>query len=98
MWAQIIKARLKSGAEDQMRSIQKEFETADDSSPWVRSIALADQDNPGLYYNVVFFESEEKARANENTPEQQARVHRIQELYEGQPEFVNCDVVYETSR
>jgi heme-degrading monooxygenase HmoA len=98
MWAQIIKARLKPGAEEQIRSIQQEFETAGDNTPWVRSVALADQNDPGLYYNVVFFESEEAARANENSPEQQARVHRIQELYDGQPEFVNCDVVYETAR
>ena len=98
MWAQIIKARMKQGAADDMMKLQQEFEAQGDRTPWVRSIALEDQNNPGLYYNVVFFESEEKARANEHTPEQQERVRRIQELYEGEPEFVDCNVVYESSR
>jgi antibiotic biosynthesis monooxygenase (ABM) superfamily enzyme len=98
MWAQIIKARLKAGAEEDMRKLEKEFEAEGGNVPWVRSIVLEDQNDPGEYYNIVFFESEEAARANEHTPEQQDRIRRIQALYEGQPEFVDCNVIYEASR
>lgn len=98
MWAQIIKARLKPNSEAEMKQLMDEIEGETPQSPFVGSIALENQNNPGEYYTVVLFESEEAARANENTPEQQARVQKIQALYEGQPEFVDCRVVHETRR
>lgn len=100
MWAQIIKARMKPGAEESMMQLQKEIEAeaAGASSPFVKSITLQNQNDPSEYHTVVFFKSEAAARANENTPDQQKRIERIQALYDGQPEFVDCNVVYETSR
>ncbi|HEY8686185.1 MAG TPA: antibiotic biosynthesis monooxygenase [Chloroflexota bacterium] len=98
MWAQIIKARLKPGAEAEMQQLMDEIEAASQRSPFVGSTVLQNQDDPAEYYNVVLFESEEAARSNENTPEQQDRVRRIQALYDGPPEFVNCNVVHETVR
>jgi heme-degrading monooxygenase HmoA len=98
MWAQIIKARLKQGAEAEMQQLMGEIEGATQRSPFVGSTVLQNQNDPSEYYNIVLFESEEAARANENTPEQQDRVRRIQGLYDGPPEFVNCNVVHETPR
>jgi heme-degrading monooxygenase HmoA len=97
MWAQIIKSRLKPGAENDMRQMMQEFEGAE-STPMARSITLQNQNDPAEYYTVVFFDSEEAARANENTPAQQDRIRRVQALYDGQPEFVDCNVINETSR
>lgn len=96
MWAQIIKARLKPGAEEEMDRMMKEFEGA--NSPIAHSIMLQNQNDQGEYYSIVLFKSEEAARANENTPEQQDRIRRVQALYDGQPEFVDCAVIYETSQ
>lgn len=96
MWAQIIKVRLKPGAEETMRGMMDEFEGS--NSPINHSVTLQNQRDPSEYYTVVVFESEEAARANENAPEQQERISRIQALYDGQPEFVDCNVVYETKR
>jgi heme-degrading monooxygenase HmoA len=98
MWAQIIKARLKSNAEAEMMQLMNEIEGETARSPFVGSIVLQNQSDPSEYHTVVLFESEEAARANENTPEQQQRVQRIKALYEGPPEFVNCNVVHETRR
>jgi heme-degrading monooxygenase HmoA len=98
MWAQIIKARMKPGAEEEMQKLMKEFEGEGASTPFVRSITLQNQNDLGEYHTVVFFESQEAARSNENTPAQQDRVRRIQALYEGPPEFLDCNVVNEFSR
>ena len=37
-------------------------------SGWVRSITLRSDKDPQEWYELVFFESEAKARANEKTP------------------------------
>lgn len=100
MWAQLIKARVKAGAEDEIRQLQEEFMARgrDGSTGWVRSVVLQNQDDPQEYYNIVFFESEEKARANEGNPQQQELVSRLQSLFEGRPEFVNLIPVNEYNR
>ncbi len=98
MWAQIIKSRLKPNAEPEMMKLMEEIEGETTRSPFVGSIVLQNQNDPSEYHTVVIFESEEAARANENTPEQQDRVQRIQAMYEGQPEFVDCRVVRDSRR
>jgi heme-degrading monooxygenase HmoA len=98
MWAQIIKSRAKPGKEQEIRQLPQEFEgNMGDAGP-DRLIVLQNQNDPSEYYTVVFFESEAKARENENSPEQARRLERIRELYEGPPEFVDLNVVYERNR
>jgi heme-degrading monooxygenase HmoA len=100
MWAQLIKARMKPGREDDIQRLQQEFEARgrDGSTGWVRSFGLQNQNDPQEYYTLVFFESEEKARENERTPEQAAMVQRLQDHFEGPPEFVDLIPFYEASR
>ena len=100
MWAQLVIARLKPGKEDDMRAIEAEFESRARAGrvPWERSIVLQNENDPQEYYNLVFFESEEKARENENTPEQQELVQRFQALFDGPPRFVDLIPTYEGSR
>jgi hypothetical protein len=100
MWAQLIKFRVKPGAEDQLRSIEKEFEARgrDGSTGWVRTFALHDQNDPQVYYNLVYFESEEKARENERRSQQSDLIGRMQALMDGSPEFVDLLPVFEASR
>jgi heme-degrading monooxygenase HmoA len=100
MWAQLIKARVKPGKQGEVEQVQREFERrgADGSTGWVRSIGLQNQNDPDEYYNLVFFESEEKARANERNPEQQEMVQRLMNLFEGQPSYVDLIPIYEGSR
>lgn len=100
MWAQLVKARLKAGKEDEMRRLDEEFQARGrgGSTGWVKDFTLRDQKDPQVYYILVYFESEEKARANERSPEQQEMYGRMQQLFDGQPEFVDLEPVSESSR
>ena len=100
MWAQLIKARVKPGREDEIRQLQEGLEARSRTGDtgWLRSINLQGQDDPQVYYSLVFFESEQKARQNESTAEQQELVRRLQDCFEGRPEFVNLNPVQEYNR
>jgi quinol monooxygenase YgiN len=97
MWAQLVKTWIKPGQEAELQRIQEEFVERERQNPtgWLRSIRLQNQNDPQESYNIVFFESEEKARQREQTPEQQAMVQRLQACMEGPPEFVDFNVVEE---
>ncbi len=100
MWAQIIKARIKPENASEIRKLEGEFETRSRSqnTGWVKSIGLQNANDPDEYYDIVFFESEERARENEGSPGQAELIARLQSLFDGQPEFVDCNVLYEGSR
>lgn len=99
MWAQLIKARVKPGQEDEVTRLQQVLEERgrNGSTGWVRSITLQNQADPQEYYSLVFFESEERARENERSPEQAQLAQQLMALFEGQPEFVNLNPIYEGS-
>ena len=100
MWAQLIKARVRPGKQGEVEKVQKEFEQRGQggSTGWVRSITLQNQKDPDEYFTLVFFESEEKARENERSPEQQKLVQQLMEVFEGQPSYVDLIPIYEGSR
>ncbi len=99
MWAQLIKSRIRPGKEEEARNLPQEFDAqAHGTSPsWVAMTTSVNQKNPSEYYTLVIFESEEKARENERSPEQAKRVERMMEIFDGQPEFVDLDVVFHHS-
>jgi heme-degrading monooxygenase HmoA len=99
MWAQLIKARIRPGKEDEARNLTQEFEAeAGGNHPWVALTACVSRNDPNESYTLVVFESEERARENERSPEQAKRFERMMQIYDGQPEFVDLDVVYQNSR
>ena len=89
MWAQLIKARIKPGSETAARQVEEELRTEHPSGGPIRSMSFRNEKDQNEVYNLVFFESEEKAREFERSPEQQQRVRRFWDLFEGQPEFVD---------
>jgi len=96
MWAQLIKARLKAGKEEDFQRFREEIKTVM-SAGVMRSTTMRDQSDPGVYYTLVVFESEEKARAREHDPRVQAVVAKLPEIFEGMPEFTNLEVVDEAT-
>jgi heme-degrading monooxygenase HmoA len=100
MWAQLIKSRVKPGKEEEARNLSNEFEAEAQGAtpPWISITTCANTKDPSEFHTLVIFESEEKARENERSPEQQKRVQRLMDVYEGQPEFIDLDVVYHGSR
>jgi quinol monooxygenase YgiN len=99
MWAQLIKMRIREGKEAEVRQLPKEFESGEmGEGRWVRMIALENQSDPREFYTLVIFESEAAARENEQSPQQAKRLERIQQLFEGPREFVDLNVVHDSSR
>jgi antibiotic biosynthesis monooxygenase (ABM) superfamily enzyme len=100
MWAQIIKARIKPGKEAEIRQLESEFEarSGTQNNGWIKSIGLRNQNDPSEYFDIVFFESEERARANEQSPEQNEMYARLQSMFDGAPQFTDCEVVYESGQ
>ena len=98
MWAQLIKSRAKPGKEAEIRNLGNEFEAQGGTMPMQYLFTCTNQNDPTEYYTFAVFESEEAARQNESSPEQAGRVNRMQELFDGQPEFVDLNVEFHRSR
>jgi hypothetical protein len=100
VWAQLVKFRVSQGNEEQLRHLDEQWveevgRRAD--SGWVRSLTLKNANDPQEWYELVFFESEEKARANERTPKHLAIVEQMQAASEA-IDFVDLTPTNETSR
>jgi len=57
-----------------------------------RSVLCHDRENPGRYFNVVFFDSYDDAMANSALPETDALAKTLRDLADGAPAFYNLDV------
>ena len=79
---------------DEMRKIGEEWEAAVGSdSAARRRVMCQDRDNPGRYFNIVFFDSYESAMENSNLPVTAEFSKRMMALGDGPPTFYNLDVV-----
>jgi hypothetical protein len=91
-FVQIVEMRTSKFAE--MQKIGDEWEQATAGKHTARRRVLCqDRDNPGRYYNIVFFDSHESAMANSSLPETQALSEKLMSFADGPPTFVNLDVV-----
>ena len=100
MWAQLIKARAKSGKEEEIRNLPQEIQgmTGGGQMPMLQVFSCSNQKDPQEFYTFVVFESEEAARENERSSQQAAIGQHMSELFEGPPEFVDLNVDYHLSR
>ena len=98
MWAQLMRFRLKPGKDtaglrEQLQAVEQP------GSGLLRTMIMQDQKDPGQFYTLVVFESEEKARARERDPrrEQGLQVLRakLSGILAGPPEFTDLAVVEE---
>jgi hypothetical protein len=100
MWAQVIKARLKPGQEEQLRTTATNFEArcrAEGIGP-TRVMAFQNDKDPAEHYHVAFFESEEQARQFERDPRQAEMTRGFSDVYEEPMEFVDLTPLFEVSR
>ncbi|HZU13984.1 MAG TPA: antibiotic biosynthesis monooxygenase [Chloroflexota bacterium] len=96
MWAQLIKAQIKPGKAHELDELYREVDSRmSRDSGWVRSLSLRNSKNGQELYAVVVFDSQEKARAYEQSPEQAELTSRLGDLMDGPPEFVDFDEVTE---
>jgi quinol monooxygenase YgiN len=102
MWAQIIKTRVKPGSEADVAVLMDQLKAAEQAdSGLIRSTTMRDQKDPDSLYIMVVFNSEESGRAREQDPRREPGLANAREtmgrIFEGVPEFVDLDVVLETT-
>jgi hypothetical protein len=79
---------------DEMQKIGNEWEAAAGAdSTAQRRVLCQDRDDPGRYWNVVFFDSYDDAMKNSELPVTQEFSQRMMQLADGPPTFRNLDVV-----
>lgn len=79
---------------DEMKKVGDDWETAAAGDRKARRRVLcADRDNPGRYFNIVFFDSYEEAMENSSLPVTQDFSQKMAALVEGAPTFFNLDVL-----
>ncbi len=83
---------------DEIRKVVDEWEAAAGSDRKARRrVVCEDRDNPGRYFNIVFFDSYEDAMENSNLPVTQEFSQKMMALGDGPPTFYNLDVVDDRS-
>ena len=102
MWAQIIKTRVKPGSESDLAVLMEQLKAAEQAdSGLIRSTTMRDQKDPDCVYIMVLFDSEESGRAREQDPRREAGLATAREtmarIFAGPPEFVDLDVLAETT-
>ena len=70
MWAQLMRLRVKPGQDtaglrEQLQAVEQP------GSGLLRTMIMQDQKDPDLFFTLVVFESEDKARARERDPRRQ---------------------------
>jgi len=80
---------------DEVEALRKDIQARlDDGSPSRprRGTITADRDRPGVYLNIVEFDSYESAMENSNRPETGEFAARLAKLCDAPPTFYNLDV------
>ena len=91
-FVQIIEFRTSKIAE--MQGVADEWEKATEGKRQARRRVLCeDRDNPGRYFNVVFFDSYDAAMENSAMSETDAFSTKMMGLADGPPTFCNLDVI-----
>jgi len=103
MWAQLIKTRVKPGNDDRVKELLEQLRSIEQpDSGLLRSTAMVDQSDPSVLYLMVVFENEEQARAREQDPRRAEGLEGaralMEEILDGSREFVDLDVLEETTR
>jgi hypothetical protein len=91
-FVQIIEFR--SSNVDAMRKVGDEWEKATEGKrKALRRVLAEDRDNPGRYFNIVFFNSYEEAMENSALPETDQFSKKMMASADGPPSFYNLNVL-----
>lgn len=83
---------------DEMRAIGDEWEAAAAGDRKARRrVMCEDRDQPGRYFNIVFFDSHDEAMENSDLPVTQEFSQKMMALGDGPPTFYNLDVLDDRS-
>ena len=96
MFVQLIHHRVKEGGWERLQQVAERWrrEQASIAPGFKGEYVLREKTDPNRCTVVVLFENEELARQNSNRPETNAFFKEWSQYVDGEPEFVDCDVVY----
>ncbi len=102
MWAQLIKMRAKPNREQDLMEMHGRIQALEEpGSGLLRTTIGWDQKDPQVSYVLVVFESEEKARAREQSPRRQEAMAAVMstmgDVLEGPPEFIDLTVAQDVT-
>lgn len=84
---------------DEMEELDKKWaEHAGDSARATRAMVVKDRDKENHYYVIIEFPSYEEAMANNDLPATQEFAAGFRKLVDGEPRYVNTDVIVEPER
>ncbi|HEY3078729.1 MAG TPA: antibiotic biosynthesis monooxygenase family protein [Chloroflexota bacterium] len=93
MYGTVARMRLKAGAEEQLRTLMKEYDGSSVPGFKGQLVYRSDRD-PSDYFLAVVFESKDAYLANAGSPEQHQRYLRYRELLDGEPEWHDGEIVF----
>lgn len=79
---------------DEVRKVTEEWQKATAGKRTAKRIVVSqDRDDPKRYYELVFFDSYEAAMENSELAETQEYAAKMKDLLDGEPTYVDLDVV-----
>lgn len=94
MFAQLIE--FTTDKPDEIRRVLDDWQSASDGSRTAKRVMLAhEHDDGNKFYELVVFDSYEEAMRNSEMPVTQEFARRMGEVIDGEPRYVNLDVMEE---
>jgi hypothetical protein len=91
MYGTIARLRVKAGMEDRLTELA---EGEQFSSDQIAEYVYRSDSEPGIYYLVVAFSSEEAYRRNAERPETHASYQHLLQFLDGEPEWRDGTIVH----
>ena len=92
MYGTIARMRLRPGAEPLLRAWMDSFTDPVRDHGWLSTTIFRSDGDPLEWWLVVVFASKEAYRANAESPNQDARYHRLRSCLEADPEWHDSEV------
>jgi len=92
MYGTVARYRLKPGMQDKLLAFEAEIRAAKIPGLIAEFTFRTDED-PTVCYEAIVFESREAYQALADSPEQDARYHKLLELLEAAPEWHDGEVI-----
>ena len=95
MFAQVIRYNVKPGSWDAVEELDKRWQAEQaPKAPGFKGVyLLREKESPNACIEVVLFESEQLAKQNSDRPETNQFYQSMLKLIDGEPEFINTEVV-----
>jgi quinol monooxygenase YgiN len=93
MYGTVARMRVKPGMEARLADVSREQAEGGSMVGFLGEAVYRMDNEPGVYYLAVFFESKEAYVANATSPEQDARYQEYRALLEEDPEWHDGEIV-----